>query len=285
MSLLRHFIFCILSGVLIASPQAIAESKLNTPAFLLANVLGSDVDVTQYLVSEKYDGVRAIWDGKTLYFRSGNVVNAPEWFLAKLPAQKLDGELWLGRERFEELSGVVKKNMPIDDEWKQVKYMVFELPDATGPFVERYAKILELIKQTNWPQLIAVEQSRIVDRASLQKKMDALVKQGGEGLMLHLAEAEYVTGRSDVLLKLKPTLDTEAKVVGHVAGKGKFTGMLGALEMETPQGKRFRIGTGFSDDVRKNPPAIGSIITYKYNGLTKKGVPRFASYLRVRQEF
>jgi DNA ligase 1 len=285
MSLLRHFIFCILSGLLIASPQAIAESKLNTPAFLLANVLGSDVDVTQYLASEKYDGVRAIWDGKTLYFRSGNVVNAPEWFLAKLPAQKLDGELWLGRERFEELSGVVKKNMPIDDEWKQVKYMVFELPDATGPFVERYAKILELIKQTNWPQLIAVEQSRIVDRASLQKKMDALVKQGGEGLMLHLAEAEYVTGRSDVLLKLKPTLDTEAKVIGHVAGKGKYTGMLGALEMQTPQGKRFRIGTGFSDAVRKNPPAIGSIITYKYNGLTKKGVPRFASYLRVRQEF
>jgi DNA ligase-1 len=115
--------------------------------------------------------------------------------------------------------------------------------------------------------------------------MDALVKQGGEGLMLHLADAEYVTGRSDVLLKLKPTLDTEAKVIGHVAGKGKFTGMLGALEMETPQGKHFRIGTGFSDAVRKNPPPIGTIITYKYNGLTKKGVPRFASYLRVRQEF
>ena len=131
----------------------------------------------------------------------------------------------------------------------------------------------------------AVEQFRVSNRKELQSKLDVVVKQGGEGLMLHLADAPYITGRSDVLLKLKPTLDTEAKVVGHISGKGKYTGLLGALEMQTPQGKRFRIGTGFSDAVRKNPPAIGTIITYKYNGLTKKGVPRFASYLRVRQEF
>jgi DNA ligase 1 len=281
---LRHF-RAIFFTLFIALASAMADAKPSSTDFLLANVLSDNIDVTQYLVSEKYDGVRAMWDGKTLYYRSGNVVNAPAWFLAKLPPQKLDGELWLGRERFEELSGVVKKNIPLDDEWKQVKYMVFELPDALGSFAERYKKIVDLIKQTNWSQLVAVEQSRITDRASLQKKMDALVKQGGEGLMLHLADAEYVTGRSDVLLKLKPTLDTEAKVVGHVAGKGKFAGMLGALEMETPQGKKFRIGTGFSDEVRNNPPAVGAIITYKYNGLTRKGVPRFASYLRVRQEF
>jgi DNA ligase 1 len=210
--------FCL--AIFTALPYAQAEnSRQSTPTFLLANVLSDNIDVTQYLVSEKYDGVRAMWDGKKLYFRSGNIVNAPEWFLAKLPPQRLDGELWLGRERFEELSGVVKKNIPLDDEWKQVKYMVFELPDASGSFAERYTNIVELIKQMNWPQLKAVEQSRIVDRASLQRKMDALVKQGGEGLMLHLADAPYVTGRSDVLLKLKPTLDTEAKILGHVPGK------------------------------------------------------------------
>ncbi len=281
---LRKF-FAVTIFLLLTHTVAHAESKPTSASFLLANVIGPDVEVTQYLVSEKYDGVRAMWDGKNLYFRSGNIVNAPDWFKAKLPSQKLDGELWLGRERFEELSGVVRKNAPINEEWKQVKYMVFELPDESGSFTQRYKKIVDLIQQINWPQLKAVEQFRIADRTSLQRKMDMLVKQGGEGLMLHLADAPYVTGRSDVLLKLKPTFDTEAKVVEHVAGKGKYQGMRGALEMETPQGKRFRIGTGFSDDVRKNPPAIGTIITYKYNGLTKKGLPRFATYLRVRQEF
>jgi DNA ligase 1 len=285
MNLFRHYLFCVIAALLMASPQAIADNKQASSTFLLANVLNDNTDVTQYLVSEKYDGVRAMWDGKVLRFRSGNIVNAPEWFLAKLPPQKLDGELWLGRGRFEELSSVVKKNNPVDEEWQQVKYMVFELPDETGTFAERYAKIISLIKQTNWTQLQAVEQQAITDRASLQKKFDQSVKQGAEGLMLHLANAPYVTGRSDVLLKLKPNLDAEAKVIGHIAGKGKYQGMMGALQMETPQGKRFRLGTGFRDAVRANPPSIGATVTYQYKGLTKNGLPRFASYLRVRQEF
>jgi DNA ligase 1 len=285
MNLFRHYLFCVIAALLMASPQAIADNKQASSTFLLANVLNDNTDVTQYLVSEKYDGVRAMWDGKVLRFRSGNIVNAPEWFLAKLPPQKLDGELWLGRGRFEELSSVVKKNNPVDEEWQQVKYMVFELPDETGTFAERYAKIISLIKQTNWTQLQAVEQQAITDRASLQKKFDQSVKQGAEGLMLHLANAPYVTGRSDVLLKLKPNLDAEAKVIGHIAGKGKYQGMMGALQMETQQGKRFRLGTGFRDAVRANPPSIGATVTYQYKGLTKNGLPRFASYLRVRQEF
>lgn len=281
-----RYVLALLFAALLAWQSAVADSaKQSPPAFLLANVLGPDVDVRQYLVSEKYDGVRAAWDGNKLYYRSGNEVNAPAWFRARLPAQKLDGELWLGRGRFEQLSGIMKKNIPDDAAWRQVNYMVFELPDEPGPFTQRYAKIVDLIKRVDWPQLKAVEQLRIADRGELKRKLDSVVQQGGEGLMLHLADAPYITGRSDALLKLKPAMDTEAKVIGHIPGKGKYHGVLGALEMETPQGKRFRIGTGFSDEVREHPPAIGAIVTYKYNGLTKKGVPRFASYLRVRQEF
>ena len=82
---------------------------------LLANELGPKFDPAKYLVSEKYDGVRAIWDGKVLRFRSGRAVDAPAWFIAKLPAQPLDGELWLARGRFEALSGIVRKTEPEDD--------------------------------------------------------------------------------------------------------------------------------------------------------------------------
>lgn len=263
---------------------AIARASQAAP-ILLANVLGEHVDVTAYLVSEKYDGVRATWDGKVLRFRSGRIVNAPAWFIAKLPPEKLDGELWLKRGAFEQLSGTVRKTTPIDAEWQRLKYMVFEQPDGTGTFNDRYARMCEIVARANWSQLVAVEQFRVADQAELKRKLSDVVRGGGEGLMLHLADAPYVTGRSDVLLKLKPLEDTEATVVEHLAGKGKYKGQMGALRVEMPSGKRFNIGTGFSDAVRKDPPPIGTVITYTYRGLTKKGTPRFASYLRVRQEF
>jgi DNA ligase-1 len=268
------------SGTALAAPATSAA-----PAIVLAKVLDPSVDPAQYLVSEKFDGVRAIWDGEAFRFRSGNVVHAPAWFLAKLPKQPLDGELWLARGKFETLSGYVRKADPVDDEWRQIHYQIFELPGAAGAFEERYRQIQAIVKQADWPQLVAVEQFRVSDRAALKQKLDVVVKAGGEGLMLHRADAPYVTGRSDVLLKLKPLDDTEAIVVGHIPGKGKYDGMLGALRVEAPDGKRFIIGTGFTDAVRRNPPAVGTTITYTYRGLTSSAVPRFASYWRVREKF
>ena len=255
------------------------------PPILLANVLGQHIDPAAYLVSEKYDGVRAIWDGKTLRFRSGRTVNAPDWFLARLPAEKLDGELWLARDAFERLSGYVRKTSPLDEDWLQIKYMIFELPDGTGTFADRAKRIQTIVGDAKWTQLVAVEQFKVADRAMLKRRLDEVVSAGGEGLMLHLADAAYVTGRSDVLLKLKPAFDTEAIVVEHIRGKGKYAGQMGALRVQMPNGKRFNIGTGFSDAIRKNPPPVGTNVTYTYRGLTNKGTPRFASFLRVRQEF
>ncbi len=273
--------FCAALLLAFVSPVADAQTSVSKP-LLLANVLGPDIDVTQYLVSEKFDGVRSVWDGKVLRFRSGNVVNAPHWFIARLPASPLDGELWMGRRQFEALSGAVRKQVPVDADWQKITYMVFELPDGEGTFEARVVQLQRLVATADWPQLKAVEQARVPGRAALQKKLNEIVRAGGEGLMLHLADAPYVTGRSNVLLKLKLQLDTEAKVVAHIPGKGKYKGMLGALEVRTPAGVLFRIGTGFSDETRNNPPVIGSTITYTYRDLTKNGVPRFASYLRER---
>jgi DNA ligase-1 len=283
--LIKHW-FLLATWWLIPSLSSVdLVNAASAPAILLANELGPHVDPAKYLVSEKYDGVRAVWDGKVLRFRSGRTAPAPPWFIAKLPQQPLDGELWLTRGRFDALSGIVRKTEPLDDEWRQIKYMIFELPDAPGSFAERAGRIQEIVAQTKWPQLIAVEQFRVTNRALLKKKLDEVVRGGGEGLMLHLADASYLTGRSDVLLKLKPLQDMEAEVIEHVAGKGKYTGMLGALRVRAADGKSFLIGTGFTDAVRKNPPPVGATITYTYRGFTKTGLPRFASYLRVRENF
>lgn len=253
------------------------------PPLLLANVLGPETDPADFLVSEKYDGVRTLWDGRTLRFRGGGEVHAPAWFLAKLPRAPLDGELWLGRNRFEELSGIVRRTEPADLEWRRITYMVFELPGAPGTFAERAARIKELVIAAEFPQLKAVDQFRVKDRAELQRRLREVVAEGGEGLMLHRADAPYLTGRSDALLKLKPLLDTEAVVIAQIPGKGKYAGLMGALRMQTPEGRRFVLGTGFSDAVRRNPPPVGATVTYTYRGLTKTGLPRFASFLRVRE--
>ena len=264
------------------SPPAAAQGPV-PPPLLLANVDAPHIDPRAYLVSEKYDGVRAHWDGRILRFRSGRAVPAPDWFIARLPAdQPLDGELWLGRRQFDALSALVRSETPDDAAWRRVTYMVFELPDAPGTFEERARRITELVDRLAWPQLQAVPQRRVSDRAELRRWLDETVRAGGEGLMLHLASAPYATGRSDVLIKLKPMLDTEARVVGHRPGRGKYTGMLGALEVQTPEGRRFLLGTGFSDAQRRDPPPIGSTVTYRYRDLTATGLPRFASFLRVR---
>ena len=271
--------------VLLLLAPALPAQNAPPPAALLAHVARADIDPAPYLISEKYDGVRGLWDGQTLRTRAGNVIAAPARFITKLPKQALDGELWMGRGQFEKVSGAVRKITPVDDEWRQIKYMVFELPDAPGTFAERYAAMQRITAQANFAQLVAVEQFRLKDNAALKKKLADIVRAGGEGLMLYRADSLYVTGRNDALLKLKPLDDAEATVISHVPGKGKYTGKMGALQVETADGKRFQIGTGFSDAVRANPPAPGTLVTYTYNGLTKNGLPRFASYLRVRDPY
>ncbi len=258
-----------------------------TPNVLLAHNAPPGLDPAGYWVSEKYDGVRALWDGKTLRFRSGRIVAAPPWFIAKLPATPLDGELWMGHGTFDALSGAVRRTQPLDAEWQKVKYMVFELPNAEGTsttFTQRIWQMQAIVKTAGWPQLQAVEQTEIASHVALQARLKAVVAAGGEGLVLHRASAPVTSGRSDVLLKLKAALDAEAEVVGHVPGKGKFEGMLGALEVKTTGGQTFKLGTGLSDAQRQNPPAIGSTVTYTYRDVTPSGKPRFASFLRVHEE-
>jgi len=250
-------------------------------ALQLPTVYDPAIDPTPYLVSEKYDGVRGHWDGSTLRYRSGRTVPAPAWFTARLPRTPLDGELWLGRGRFDELSGIVRKATPVDAEWRELRYMVFELPGADGIFAERAQRIRELAEQAAWAQLVAVEQTAVASRDALRRRLAATVAQGGEGLVLHLAGAAYRPGRSDVTMKLKPELDTEAVVVAHHPGQGRNAGRLGALEVRAPDGRQFLIGSGFSDAQRRDPPAVGSVVTYRYRDLTPGGLPRFASFLRV----
>ena len=253
------------------------------PPLLLAKPYTDDIDVRDYWVSEKLDGVRAYWDGRRLLSRRGNVFQAPAWFTEGFPPHPLDGELWLGRGAFEATLSAVRKQRPVAAEWRQLSYQVFELPGAAGDFSQRLARLERIVAAVNSPYLKLIPQQRLANQAALQGKLDEVVAGGGEGLMLHRADSLYETGRSNALLKLKTYEDAEAVVIAHLPGKGRNLGRLGALLVEMPDGRQFKIGSGFSDQERENPPPVGALVTYKYYGLSRRGIPRFASFLRIRQ--
>lgn len=253
------------------------------PAAMLAGRWREGLDPARYWVSEKLDGVRACWDGRRLRFRSGRSIPAPGWFVAALPDVPLDGELWLGRGRFEALSGLVRREAVDEAGWRSVRYMVFDTPGGAGTFGERLVRLQRIVEGAELPWLQVVPQFRVADAASLAATLDTVLAAGGEGLMLHRADAHWDNGRSEALLKLTPFLDAEARVVGHLPGRGKYAKVVGALEVERPDGRRFRIGTGLSDADRRNPPAVGSEVTYRYRELTGGGLPRFPVFVRVRE--
>jgi DNA ligase-1 len=269
------------------APGAQAASG-GRPAFapLLAQDWSPGRDPSGWLVSEKLDGVRALWDGERMFFRSGRALALPAVIRRRLPSEPLDGELWLGRGRFEDISALLRSDRVADEAaWRAVQYHVFELPAGSGRFAERAARLQQIAVASAWPGLVAAPQQTVADAAALQRRLDAVVAAGGEGLMLHRADAPVANGRSPWLCKFKPLHDAEAVVIGHRAGRGKHQGRLGALQVRADDGQVFYLGTGFTDAQRAAPPAVGTRVTFSHHGRTDQGVPRFARFMRQAPAF
>lgn len=256
----------------------------DTPALMLANVYRPGVPLRDYWLSEKYDGLRGFWDGQRLLTRKGEVIAAPEWFTAGWPAEAMDGELWMGHGRFEEALSTVRRQTPDEIAWRRVRFMVFDLPTHPGRFTERIAAYRTLVQQLNQTWVQPVAQERVASHAELVARLDRLVKDGGEGFMLHRGDSLYRAERNDDLLKVKMHEDAEARVLHHLPGQGRHSGRMGALLVETREGLRFRLGTGFTDAQREHPPEVGDWVTYRFRGLNESGVPRFATFVRVRPD-
>ncbi len=277
----RSFLLATLLGVLAPVAKALDAAP---PALMLAEVYRPGMPLADYWVSEKFDGVRGYWDGKQLRLRGGQAVAAPAWFTANWPATAMDGELWSGRGRFEQTVSTVRSQMPNDATWREIRFMVFDLPSQAGTFSERLQAMRRLLPIAAAPWLIPVAQQRATTHEDLQALLERTVRGGGEGLMLHRGASLYRAERSQDLLKVKPFDDADAKVVAHLSGKGRNAGRLGALLVETRDGRRFKLGSGLTDVQRKTPPAIGSWVSFRYNGSTDNGLPRFARFLRERPD-
>ena len=266
-------------GLVLALP-----ARAGAPALMLAEVYKPGMSLADYWVSEKYDGVRAYWDGRQLHTRGGERIVAPAWFTATLPKQPLDGELWAGRGRFAHAVSTVRSQAPNDIAWHEMKFMVFDLPAAPGGFGVRLPALQRAVAALGQPWVQAAPQWRVATRAQLMGQLREHEKAGAEGLMLRRDDAPYRGGRSEDLLKLKSFEDAEGLVVGHVPGRGKYAGQTGALLVAMPGGRRFRLGSGLPDALRRQPPPVGSVVTYRFNGTHASGLPRFARFWRVRAD-
>ena len=267
----------------VASAPAAEVEDGEAPPVLLAHVWDNEQDLAGWWMSEKLDGVRAYWDGQRFLSRTGNVYYAPKWFTAGLPNTPLDGELWLDRKAFQRAVSIVRRQ-DMSDDWKQIRYLVFDAPAHGGTFEARVQHYHQFIERQKPAYTLAHphEPCRGVDHLRSElKRVEAL---GGEGLMLRRPGSLYEAGRSYSLLKVKSFFDAEAKVVGHQAGTGRHKGRLGALLVELQDGTPFAVGTGLSDAERDAPPPVGSIITFRYQELSDGGVPRFPSYVGVRHD-
>jgi len=267
----------------LAAPSRSGEDK-DKPPVLLAHSWKPEDDPTGWWMSEKLDGVRAWWNGEVFLSRLGNRYMAPDWFTAGLPATPLDGELWMARGAFQRTISVVRRHDG-SDHWKQIRFLVFDAPEHDGDFEARVEWLKRSFGGGVADYVQVVEHARCDGVAHLKTELARVEGLSGEGLMLRQPGSRYVAGRSTTLLKVKSFFDAEAKVLGYKAGAGRHKGRVGALNVVTPDGVEFAVGTGLSDKQRENPPPVGAVISYRYQELTDGGVPRFPTFLGVRHDY
>ncbi|WP_122873427.1 DNA ligase [Campylobacter showae] len=255
-------------------------------------------NVGGWLASEKLDGVRAYWDGRNLRSRNGKILAAPGGWSAHFPSFALDGELYTARGEFEKIQSIVMDKTPSVAAWSEVKFYVFDVPEAGGGLLERLSELEKFIAKN--PQagqnLKIIKQVKVKDNAEFEAFAEHIVANGGEGAVVREPNAPYERKRSKNALKYKKFKDAECEVTAINEGTGKYAGLMGSVtckalgaagsntDEQIPHGVKFKVGSGFSDEERANPPKIGSIITYKYQNLTAKGLPRFPIFLRVRED-
>ncbi|MFP4349266.1 MAG: DNA ligase [Desulfococcaceae bacterium] len=252
---------------------------------MLPLVYEGDIDVSNWLMSEKLDGVRGYWDGDRLLSKNGAPFDPPRAFIRNFPDFELEGEIWGGRNTFEKTIGVIKTQGPHEG-WLELKFAIFDVPTAPGGFEDRLSKAADWFAEHPSEFAFVIEHRPIESQTHLSEELKRIEALEGEGIILRRKESLYSPGRSADILKVKRYSDMEAVVIAHLPGKGRNAGRMGSLLVELPESRiQFKIGTGFSDDIRENPPPLGSLITFKYYGFYQSGIPKFPSFLKIREPF
>jgi len=238
-------------------------------------------EINGWYMSEKLDGIRAYWNGKELLSKNGNKIHAPTWFIKDFPKFELDGELWTKRDDFESIQNIVLDKTPSDD-WKKVTYNIFEVPNQKGDFDERLKVAIQWVKKYKNRYIRIIPQIKCKNKEHLEAYLQELINKKAEGVIIKNPHKEYFIGRNSNILKVKKFKDMEGEIIGFNYDVNK---RLKSLVLKLDNGINFNLGGGFKEKDRLNHKfKIGNIITFKYYGFTKYGKPKFASFLRVKNE-
>ncbi len=232
--------------------------------------------INGWLVSEKFDGIRAVFFDGDFYSRNGLHFKAPKSFTDLLPKNIiLDGELWLGRGMLQEMAGIARSH---HGDWSQVKFAIFDIVEG-GKFIERYKHLLRIALPDH---SFVVKQSKVKSNVELQMINDGILSNAGEGVIVRSPTARYSIGRrTNSMLKVKREDTAEAFLLRTEKGKGKNAGRVGTFVCKWND-QEIRLGAGIPDALREMPPAIGESLTFAFSGMTKGGAPREARFTAVR---
>ena len=163
------------------------------PVFqLLRDYQGQPID--GWMMSEKLDGWRMMWNGSEFILRGGGVLRVPDRWKVGMPAVALDGELFAGRGEFNTIQGRIARG------FHGLTFQVFDAP-MPGTYRQRLA----FLKSLSLPDHVGlVPQVRCRDTRHLIEHADAIVSAGGEGAVVRRAVARYVPARTDDVLRWVP---------------------------------------------------------------------------------
>ncbi|XP_064598827.1 DNA ligase-like [Liolophura sinensis] len=221
------------------------------------------------------------YSNRKFFTRNGNPLTPPDWFVEEFPDDmSLDGELFGGRGMFQSTVSIVKTAK--DPRWKNIRYKIFDTPsNGSLPFEKRMEILQDRFEEGKTTYLSLVEHTKCKGKEHIEEELPKVLARGGEGLMIREPKSKYEQRRSYTLLKIKKFYDAEAVVIGHEKSKSGAGGC-GALRCRMECGKEIKVGSGLTNKDRRNPPKIGTIITYKFQEYSDSGNPRFPSYIGVR---
>lgn len=250
---------------------------------MLVNKYKGDENLSGWVMSEKLQGVRGLWDGKTLKNRAGNIIPAPDFFTKCYPDFAIDGEIYSYKLPYEDITAATKGQNP--NAWIKIKHYIFDVPEAEGGLMQRLAVLQEYLDKNKCDTIKIIPQLPAISHKNMENYYNEIVTRNGQGVIVRDPNAPYKGGRSNKILKFKKQLDDECKILDYNNGTGKFSSTIISLTCKNlKDDKIFKIKSGIDKKVRNNPPKKGTIITYKYHGIKDDGSPKNPVFLYARED-
>ena len=260
-----------------------------------------------FYASEKYDGWRMFYRDGAFYSRTGKPLSPPQHIADSAEALRaaneaaggralvLDGELWLGYERFQDTHAALDAKSP------ELQWLLFDMPSATGGYCERATALGALAADARVApdgrvaaaadcRVRVIAQTRCADRAALDAYYTATLaaEPRAEGIVVRAADLPYHwNARHAAFMKRKPFRDLEASIIGYHTIAPRTAESAAARPEGYVSSLICRVAGASAGDFKltykgTRPPPIGALVTVKYQNLTDNGLPRFPSLKGIR---